>query len=486
MHADSRLLEGDGLDQHYSIFKVVGSFCNLGFFGQQCYNRCLFLTRDFSTVQWLGQQFLKGLKKRFYDKNQEDGVVISRHEHKVSRKFISPNALKVLSRLNQAGYAAYLVGGGVRDLLLKRQPKDFDIVTNARPEEVRAVFRNSRIIGRRFRLVHVTFHGEVIEVSTFRASASEIVKNNTDDMPIMVSSDNTYGTIEEDAWRRDFTVNALYYNTKNFAVVDYTGGMLDLKRGLIRMIGDPVQRYHEDPVRLLRAIRLSAKLGFKVEPKTEAPLFTLSHLLWHVAPARLFDELLKLFFEGNATVSYKSLLHYGYMRVLFPITFDAIKARPGKTDKQLIKLAIEATDARFANGQSLNPGFLMAILLWPAVQQRLDVLQQDNTPLFLALHNAIDEILSQQQKTVSIPKRLTAMMRAVWTLQFHLMRRRGKRTYRTLSHRYFRAAYDFLELRAEAGEPLGELAAWWKEFQDESYDGRALMLDKLNEERHKK
>lgn len=412
-------------------------------------------------------------------------MVIARHDHKVSRKLISPNALKVLYRLNQAGFAAYLVGGGVRDLLLKRKPKDFDVVTDARPEEVREIFRNSRVIGRRFRLVHVYYYDEVIEVSTFRANAQEIENAPDGEAPVMVSSDNTYGTIEEDAWRRDFTVNALFYNIENFSVVDYTGGMLDLKKRLIRMIGDPVQRYHEDPVRLLRAIRLSAKLGFSVEAKTEAPLFNLSHLLWHVAPARLFDELLKLFFEGNATLSYKSLLHYGYMRVLFPVTYDAIKARHGKTDSQLIKLAIKATDERFAKGQSLNPGFLMAVLLWPAVQQRLDQAQVEHKQLFVALHTAIDEVLSKECQTISIPKRLTAMMRAVWMLQYHLERRRGKRVYRTLSHRYFRAAYDFLDLRAKAGENLTELASWWKRFQSESHETRAHMIEKLQQERQR-
>lgn len=434
-------------------------------------------------MQWLRQKFWKGLKNNLINKNQEDAVVIARGDHKVSRKLISPNALKVLSRLNQAGFAAYLVGGSVRDLLLKRQPKDFDVVTDARPEQVRKIFRNSRMIGRRFRLVHVYYHGEVIEVSTFRANAQEIEDTPDGEIPVMVSSDNTYGTIEEDAWRRDFTVNALYYNIKNFSVVDYTSGMLDLKQRLIRMIGDPMQRYHEDPVRLLRAIRLSAKLGFKVEPKTEQPLFNLSHLLWHVAPARLFDELLKLFFEGNATVSYKSLLHYGYMRVLFPVTYDAIKVRTDKTDAQLIKLAVKATDERFANGQSLNPGFLMSILLWPAVQQRLEQAQQADKPLFIALHEAIDEVLSKECQTISIPKRLTAMMRAVWMLQYHLIRRRGKRVYRTLSHRYFRAAYDFLELRAKAGEDLVELSDWWRRFQSESPEIRTQMTEALQQER---
>ncbi|PHQ78604.1 MAG: poly(A) polymerase [Coxiella sp. (in: Bacteria)] len=421
----------------------------------------------------------KRLKRRFSGKGRGDAVVIGRHEHKVSRKFISPNAIKVLYRLNKAGYSAFLVGGSVRDVLLQRKPKDFDVATDAHPEDIRKVFRNCRLIGRRFRLAHVYFHDEVIEVSTFRANVSQQNDIVDGEMPVMVKSDNTYGTIEEDAWRRDFTVNALYYNIKNFSVSDYTGGMLDLKQRLIRMIGDPNQRYHEDPVRLLRAIRLSAKLGFTVEEKTEEPLFKLSNLLWHVAPARLFDEILKLFFEGNAVVTYKSLLHYGYMRVLFPITFDAITHRDNTLDTQLIKLAMKATDDRFAIGKSLNPGFLMAILLWPAVQDQLTKEEELHHHFHQALHAAIDNVLLKQVETVSIPKRMTAMMRAIWLLQYHLIRRRGKRVYRTLSHRYFRAAYDFLELRAKSGEDYQGEVDWWHQFQTTDTEGRAHLIDTL-------
>lgn len=226
--------------------------------------------------------------------------VIPRVAHSLSREKISPNALKVLYRLKQVGYASYLVGGAVRDLLLDRQPKDFDVVTDARPEAIRKLFVNSRIIGRRFRLLHVFFPEEIIEVSTFRANAQEDDQSihENDEAALMLASDNTYGTIEEDAWRRDFTVNALYYNIADFSVVDYTGGMNDLKNKTIRMIGDPVQRYHEDPIRLLRAIRLAAKLNFKIDLQTEAPLKNLSHLLQHVPESRLFDELLKLFLSN--------------------------------------------------------------------------------------------------------------------------------------------------------------------------------------------
>lgn len=434
-------------------------------------------------MQRLGQNVWKRIKGRFSQKDDSDAIVISRNDHQVSRKLISDNALKVLYRLNKAGFSAYLVGGSVRDLLLERKPKDFDVATDAHPEQVRKIFRNSRIIGRRFRLVHVYYHGEVIEVSTFRANSEEITRESSEEMPVMVSSDNTYGTIEEDAWRRDFTVNALYYNIKNFSVMDYAGGMLDLRHRLIRMIGDPVQRFHEDPVRLLRAIRLSAKLGFKIEPNTEAPVFKLPNLLWHVAPARLFDEILKLFFEGNAMVTYTSLLHYGYMRILFPITYEAIKERRIKSDMQFIRLAMEATDKRFADEKSLNPGFLMAVLLWPAVQLRMAASKVHRKKQYQKLLDTVDEVLALQLETVSIPKRLTAMMRSVWLLQAHLLRRRGKRVYRTLSHRYFRAAFDFLELRVQAGEDHQEIYSWWKEFQEANHEQRAKMVAALQQER---
>ncbi len=434
----------------------------------------------------IGQPLWKRIKGRFGQNDQGDALVISRHNHKVSRKLISENALKVLYRLNKSGYAAYLVGGSVRDLLLKRQPKDFDIVTDAHPEEVRKIFRNSRLIGRRFKLVHVYYPDEIIEVSTFRANTDEkVYKGESSDMPTMIKADNTYGTIEEDAWRRDFTINALYYNIENFSVVDYTGGMIDLKKQLIRMIGDPVQRYHEDPVRLLRAMRLSAKLDLKIAEETEAPLFKLSNLLGHVAPARFFDEILKLFFEGNAEASYKVLLHYGYMRMLFPATYRGIKKRNNSCDTQLIQLAVKATDTRFHQGQSLNPGFLMAILLWPAIQNEFEADWAKELRWHQIVPEAIDRVLAKQLETVSIPKRLTAMMRSVWLLQYHLLRRRGRRVYRCLSHRYFRAAYDFLELRVQSGEQFTEEYEWWKHFQKVNVQERAQMVKKLNPTRGK-
>jgi poly(A) polymerase len=417
---------------------------------------------------------------RFFRSKKTSGrTVFPRKTHKISRERMSPNALKVLYRLKKANYAACLVGGGVRDILLNRQPKDFDIATDATPEDVRQLFNNSRMIGRRFRLVHVYFPGEIIEVSTFRGALAENPQEASEENPSMIAADNTYGTIEEDAWRRDFTVNALFYNIADFSVVDFTGGMKDLKNRFIRMIGDPVQRYHEDPIRLLRAIRLAAKLKFKIHPETEAPLKELSHLLQHVPPSRLFDETLKLFFDGFSKLTYDYLNKYDYMDVLFPPTTKSLRNRKNAQDKILIILAMKATDERFVDGRSLNPGFLLSILLWPAVQYILDTEGENFKYFYQALHYAIDQVLKVQNETLRIPKRFTAMMRTVWVLQYQLIRRRGKRVYRTLEHRYFRAAYDFLILRVDAGESHADVVDWWLNFQKDNAQHRKQMVDDL-------
>jgi len=393
-----------------------------------------------------------------------------RSQHTISRKNISENALKVLYRLHKAGCAAYLVGGGVRDLLLQKKPKDFDIVTDVLPQQVRKIFINSRIIGRRFRLVHVYYPSEIIEVSTFRANTEEAISED----------DNVYGTIEEDAWRRDFTVNALFYNIADFSVIDFTDGMRDIKLKLIRMIGDPKQRYHEDPVRLLRAIRLAAKLDFEIEAQTEAPILELGHLLQHVPSSRLFDEILKLFFTGYANVTFDRLRHYHYMRILFPETMQAIHEGKRKVDLQLLKLAMRATDQRYHQGQSLNPGFLISILLWPALQKRLNELTKKSNKFYQQLHNAIDDVFTEQNQSVMIPRRLKAMMRSIWVIQFHLQRRRASRALRLLGHRYFRAAIDFLELRVKAGETKHrEIYEWWHDLQMANKKDRELMVQKL-------
>ena len=411
-------------------------------------------------------------------------VVFARRHHKLSEDDISSNARKVLHRLQSLGHAAYLVGGGVRDLLLHRTPKDFDVVTDASPEVVRQIFRNSRLIGRRFRLVHVYFRQEIIEVSTFRANVEESFKDQSlrdtkGKRPGMLLQDNTYGTIEEDAWRRDITINALYYNIADHTVVDYTGGMKDLQKKMVRIIGDPAQRFHEDPVRLLRVVRLAAKLGCKIHADTKTPLLALQGLLQHVPSSRLFDETLKLFFEGNAAVTYPLLTEMGYMQAIFPGTMKAIEKPAAAQQKRLVGLAMGATDERFAHQQSLNPGFLLSVLLWPVVQALLNQKHKKQGRLFPALYYGINVALERQGETLVIPRRLTAMMRSVWTLQYHLERRRGKRVFRVYHQRYFRAAFDFLALRAQAGEPVQALVDWWQAFQDNDKNERQRMLDDL-------
>lgn len=437
-------------------------------------------------INYLINNKLSRLLSCFRRPQQAEGepLLIARPDHCISRKAISPAALKVLYRLKNAGHAAYLVGGGVRDMLIGVKPKDFDVATDAHPDTVRQIFRNSRLIGRRFRLVHVYFPGEIIEVSTFRANAEESLKDQhlsdtKGKRPGAILSDNTYGTIEEDAWRRDFTLNALYYNIADYSVVDYTGGMLDLKNRLIRMIGDPVQRFHEDPVRLLRAIRFAAKLHFKLDAAVRQPLMQLSDLLRHVPPARLFDETLKLFFEGNAEVTYEQLLKTNYMGVLFPGTMDVLKQRKSARFGRLIDLAMQETDRRFTEKKSLNPGFLLAILLWPVVQYFLKQHCDKHHKPFSALYYGIDTAIENQLQVLVIPRRLLGMMRAVWVLQHHLQRRRPKRALYIVQHRYFRAAFDFLVLREKSGESLRDLVDWWGRFYDAKQGKRQSMIKSL-------
>ena len=412
--------------------------------------------------------------------------VVKRKNHSLSRDEISPNAFNVLYRLNKSGYEAYLVGGGVRDMLLGLHPKDFDIATNARPQEIRKLFRNSRLIGRRFRLVHIYFPNEIIEVSTFRANVEEFIqeeplaKNESAHARILLDN-NTYGTIEEDAWRRDFTVNALYYNIIDFSVVDFTGGIEDLNKRIIRMIGDPTQRYHEDPVRLLRAIRLAAKLDFKIHLDTEESLRRLHNLLHHVPSARLFTEVLKIFFKGHALRSYHWLLQTDYMQTLFPGTVAVLEKARHSHYESLFEFALKATDQRYSKNRTLNLGFLFAIFLWPVVQELMQQYFKKYKRLFPSLYHGINTALRQQVEILAMPRRLTTMVRSVWLLQYHLERRRRSRIYHIVKQRFFRAAFDFLELREQVGEPLTEIVCWWRAFRDGNQKQREQLIDELGE-----
>ncbi|WP_462322529.1 polynucleotide adenylyltransferase PcnB [Halochromatium sp.] len=409
--------------------------------------------------------------------NRLEPLVVPRPEHPISRANISPNALKVLNRLKQAGFQAYLVGGGVRDLLLGHEPKDFDIATNATPEEVRAVFRNCRLIGRRFRLAHVFFGREIVEVATFRGSNAGGDSDAQVTEQGMILRDNVYGSITEDALRRDFTVNALYYNIADFSLVDYAGGLADIEQGRLRLIGDdPVARYREDPVRMLRAVRFACKLGFMIDPDCAAPIRELAGLLGEISPARLFEETLKLFHSGYALQAFEKLRHYDLFAQLFPDT-DACLAREDHAFPiTFVSRGLDNTDQRMLEGKPVAPAFLFAVLLWEPVRLRYQALLSEGMPSAEAMALASHEVASAQQRRVAIQKRFALPMREIWALQPRLERRQGKRPMVLLSHPRFRAAYDFLLLRAEAGEIDPELAQWWTRFQAVDAAERAKML----------
>ena len=379
-------------------------------------------------------------------------------------------------RLKDAGFQAFLVGGSVRDLLLGLQPKDFDVATNALPDEVRGIFRNCRLIGRRFRLAHVYFGSEVIEVATFRAAhegeederdedewrARDADGDRVLDARGRILRDNVYGTVEEDVWRRDFTANALYYNIEDFSVWDFVDGVRDVGARQLRLIGDPVTRYHEDPVRMLRAVRFAAKLGFGLEPATERPLLELAYLLTHVPPARLFDEVLKLFLGGFGSRALVLLRQYGMLEHLFPSTAAALAA-PGSAPSRLLVRGVENTDARVAADKPVTPTFLFAIFLFSPIVERARELggELDTHHLFVAC----EEVVREQQGRITIPRRFTLPMREMFTLQPRFHRREGRKALSFLHHPRFRAAYDLLLLRAEAGVEDPEIAKWWTDVQ---------------------
>jgi poly(A) polymerase len=402
-------------------------------------------------------------------------IVIPRSKHSISRKQIDPHALKILYRLKDAGFEAYLVGGCVRDLLLGHEPKDFDVTTNASPEQVHKLFKKSRLIGRRFKLVHVGFGRNVIEVATFRAppEAGQHIDGR-------IVRDNVFGTLEQDAWRRDFTINALYYDIRDFSIIDYTGGIADLEAGKIRLIGDVETRYREDPVRMLRAIRFVGKLGLRLDDKTEQLIPQLVKLLADIPAARLFDEILKLYLTGNAAVTHELLCHYGLFEVLFPQTAALLHTEQDHFPRTLIIKALENTDIRIDDGKPVTPAFLFAALLWEPVKQRWQEHKNRKIPPIPALQRAATEVISEQVRRVAVPKRFTLMTRDIWVLQIRLEQRYGKKAYRTLTHPKFRAGYDFLLLREQAGEQLDGLGEWWTVFQDADEVEQQNMINQLS------
>ena len=399
--------------------------------------------------------------------------IIPRDAHVISRAQISERALTVLYRLKNAGYGAYLVGGGVRDLSLGREPKDFDVATDATPDEVKALFRNCRLIGRRFRLAHVHWGPEIIEVATFRALTPAPADDDGGDRVVedgMILRDNIYGTIEEDALRRDFTINALYYNVADFSIVDYAGGMADLQAGRLRLIGDPVVRYREDPVRLLRAVRFAAKLGFSIDAGTAEPIPRMADLLDDIPPARLFDEVLKLFMAGQGVETFESLRQHGLFRYLFPATDTALDDDLHGQFITFLARALESTDKRVNEERPVTPAFLFAALLWPAILAQLPGGRLQPGVDRELFEQAVTEALERQLRQVAIPKRFAMPMREIWALQPRFDTRSEKKAKRLFSHPRFRAAYDFLLLRGEAGLVDRELADWWREYTTTSSD----------------
>ena len=412
--------------------------------------------------------------------------IIPRKQHGISRNHISPCALKVTADLQQAGYSAFVVGGAVRDLLLGLEPKDYDVATNATPEDVRAVFRRSRIIGRRFRLVHVMCGAETVEVSTFRGNSSTgeddgITVNKHADEHGRLLRDNVFGSQEEDAVRRDFTVNALFYDPANEEIWDYLNGYDDIEAKRLRIIGDPLQRYREDPVRMLRAVRLAAKLEMQIDAATAAPIGDLAPLLRNVPPSRLFDEMLKLLLSGHALACVVDLRARGLHHGLLPM-LDVILEQP--LGERFITLALRNTDERVRQEKPVSPGFLFAALLWHEVLAQWNSRQAAGEKPMLALQQAMDDVLAVQDKELAIPRRYDAIMQEIWAMQPRFLGRGGRRPFRLLEHPRFRAAYDFMLLRCKSGEIDPELGQWWEMFQRASTGEREAML--LKDEAPKK
>lgn len=389
---------------------------------------------------------------------KRDPVIIPVKTHGITRDMLSRGAERVCDDLERAGYQAFVVGGAVRDLLLGRDPKDFDIATNATPEQVRRCCRRSRIIGRRFQIVHVMVGQELIEVTTFRALHDD---DTATDEHGRVLRDNTFGSQSDDAARRDFTVNALYYDPYDETIHDYHHGYADLKAGKLCMIGDPEVRYREDPVRMLRAVRLGAKLGLDIDTATRKPIRAMAPLLDHVPPARLFDEMLKLLTCGDALACLKRLraegLHHGVLPLL-----DVILEQP--LGERFVEQALTNTDQRIREGKSISPGFLFAALLWHEVLAHWNKRKAKNEIAIPALFAAMSDVLDRQAEKLAITKRLVGDIKEIWSLQPRFEQRSGKRPYGLLGHPRFRAGYDFMLLRAQTGEIDASLGDWWTRF----------------------
>ena len=394
-------------------------------------------------------------------------IVIPQSEHGISDADISGGALKVLETLTDAGHSAYLVGGGVRDLLLGLKPKDFDVATGATPDTVRGLFRSCRLIGRRFRLAHVRMGREIIEVATYRAGDASAGDPDHVRVEGRIVRDNVFGTLEEDAWRRDFTVNCLYYDHRDRTVIDFTGGYADARERRLRLIGGAAERYREDPVRMLRAVRFAGKLGFDIEGDTSRTIYELAPLVEDMPPARLYEEVVKLFMAGGGRANYELLRRYGLFGHLFPETEACMEAEPDGIADALVARALESTDTRIGSGKPVTPGFLFAALLWEPVLHDSEACAARGMSDIQAYDAAGADVIERQIQHVSLPRRFSLMVREIWGLQPRLVNRHGRgAANRLLTNPRFRAAYDFLLLRAESGEDVAEHAKWWTRFQE--------------------
>lgn len=396
---------------------------------------------------------------------------------------ISTNALKVVKRLQEHGYQAYLVGGCIRDLLLGKSPKDFDVATDAHPEDVRDLFRNSRIVGKRFRIVHVRFGSEIVEVTTFRGPHDEQYDENHSDSG-MTLSDNVYGTFEEDVFRRDFAMNAVYYQPKTEEIIDLANGVDDITAATIRTIGEPEGRLREDPVRMLRAIRFQAKLGFKLEEDLSDSISSLGYLVQDVSPARLFEEVLKLFMSGNGAATFDHLMALDLYGWLFPASRRSME---NHATESLVRLALESTDRRIAQDMPVTPAFIYAAILWyPFVEEKERLQAEEGATHVAASQEAANNIISKQQLFTSIPRRFTGPMRDIWFLQFRLPNRFGQKPDILMQHKRFRAAYDFLLLRESAGEKTNDLGDWWTEYQEADDERRSAMKQAAGQKKRRR
>jgi len=418
-------------------------------------------------IKKLIQRLLGGKDK---ERDPTQPVVLGPKEHGINPALVSPNALKVTQTLQDAGYKAFVVGGAVRDLLLGVKPKDFDVATNATPEQVKRLFRRAFIIGKRFQIVHVMMGQEQLEVTTFRgASATEAPKDEHG----RVLRDNTFGEQHEDAIRRDFTVNAMYYDPASQTLLDYHGGIADIRSKTMRMIGVPEARYREDPVRLLRVVRFAAKLNFSIEPATSAPIVVMAPLINNVPAARLFDEMLKLLMSGQAMACLQQLRKQGLHHGLLPL-LDVVLEQP--LGEKFVTLALKNTDDRINQGKPVSPGFLFASLLWHQVLEKWNAYQAAGEYPIPALHLAADDVLDAQTEKLALQRKIASDMRDIWAMQPRFERRVGKSPYKLLEHLRLRAGYDFLLLRCASGGIDSEIGEWWTDFMNADGAGREHLL----------